>query len=182
MVRENGQAKRLALIPVRDGQQIEAVARLAEAIWVEYYTDILGDEQVEYMLANLQSPHKIQEDINSGKTEYYLMEAGDEIVGYLAIEWQKETLFLSKLYLLQSARRKGYASQALLHLMGWAKEHGKQELELTVNKYNEASIHFYERMGFERVASIVSPIGGGYVMDDYIYVHRLTDSQQTTQS
>lgn len=177
MDKKSGQAKRLVLIPVQEEEQVEEVARLAGVIWEEYYTDILGEEQVAYMLATFQSPRKIKEDIDSGKMEYYLMEAGPERVGYLAIEWQKDTLFLSKLYLLQSARRKGYASQALLHLMGWAREHGKQKLELTVNKYNEASIHFYERMGFERVASVVNPIGDGFVMDDYIYVHRLADRQ-----
>lgn len=170
---EKKPTKRLALIPARDDEQIRAISQLAQVIWREHYTSILGEDQVEYMLATLQSREKIGEDIASEKAAYYLMEAGGEQAGYLSIEWQKDTLFLSKLYLLKEARGQGLASQALLHLISWAKEQGKLEVELTVNKHNEDAIHFYEKMGFERIASVATPIGGGYMMDDHIYVYRL---------
>ena len=44
----------------------------------------------------------------------------------------------------------------------------KESIYLTVNKYNESSIKVYEKLGFKTVDSVVTDIGGGYVMADYI--------------
>ena len=38
--------------------------KLAREIWEEYYTAIIGAEQVEYMLTNLQSTEKIYQDMS----------------------------------------------------------------------------------------------------------------------
>jgi ribosomal protein S18 acetylase RimI-like enzyme len=43
-----------------------------------------------------------------------------------------------------------------------------QGMYLTVNKYNEHAIDVYKHYGFEIVDSVVTDIGKGFVMDDYI--------------
>jgi RimJ/RimL family protein N-acetyltransferase len=43
-----------------------------------------------------------------------------------------------------------------------------KSIDLTVNKYNTNSIKAYEKMGFEKIDSVVMDIGNGYVMDDYV--------------
>ena len=43
------------------------------------------------------------------------------------------------------------------------------KITLTVNKYNLPAICIYEKVGFNRVDSIETDIGNGYVMDDYVY-------------
>ena len=49
-----------------------------------------------------------------------------------------------------------------------AEQLGYSSISLTVNKYNEASIKAYEKMGFKKVKDIVIDIGNGFVMDDYL--------------
>lgn len=44
---------------------------------------------------------------------------------------------------------------------------------LTVNKHNKRAIAAYERFGFARTEEAASDIGGGFVMDDYIYTYDL---------
>ena len=44
---------------VRSPAQIEQCALLAEAIWREYYTPIIGEAQVAYMLEHFQSAEAI---------------------------------------------------------------------------------------------------------------------------
>ena len=39
---------------------------------------------------------------------------------------------------------------------------------LRVNKRNRVAVAAYERMGFANQGSIVSDIGGGFCMDDYL--------------
>lgn len=54
-----------------------------------------------------------------------------------------------------------------------AAEAGKDKITLTVNKNNLNSISIYKRMGFEIEGELITDIGGGFVMDDYLMVMRL---------
>lgn len=154
---------------VKDTLQVEDIAQLADIIWREYYTPILGDDQVTYMLTHLQSEANITQSIADRTAEYFIVEVGLIDSGYVAIEWHEDALFLSKLYLLKEMRGQGHASMILQQLMEMAKNRHRRAIELTVNKYNDAAIAFYEKTGFERIDAVVSDIGGGYVMDDFIY-------------
>lgn len=142
---------------------------MADIIWREHYLPLLGEDQVNYMLTHLQSKAKMIQDIADSKAEYFIVEVGVIDSGYVAIEWHEDTLFLSKLYLLKEARGQGHAYAVLQKLIEMAKNRPVDAIELTVNKYNDASIAFYEKTGFERIDAVVSDIGGGYVMDDFVY-------------
>ncbi|MGP6139174.1 MULTISPECIES: GNAT family N-acetyltransferase [unclassified Jeotgalibaca] len=157
------------LVAVKDTLQVEDIAQMADIIWREYYTPILGEDQVNYMLTHLQSEAKMIQDIADSKAEYFIVEVGVSDSGYVAIEWHEDALFLSKLYLLKEARGQGNAYVILQQLIEMAKNRHLGAIELTVNKYNDASIAFYEKIGFERIDAVVSDIGGGYVMDDFVY-------------
>ena len=50
---------------VNDGEIREAAA-LAREIWTEYYTPILGKDQVAYMLDNFQSAEAIKKTVGDG--------------------------------------------------------------------------------------------------------------------
>ena len=47
---------------------------------------------------------------------------------------------------------------------------GYREVYLTVNKENARAVHAYEKYGMKREKSIKTDIGGGFFMDDYVYV------------
>ena len=53
------------------------------------------------------------------------------------------------------------------------KNYGKGSVYLTVNKHNEHSIDVYKHKGFEITDSVVTDIGNGYVMDDFIFQKNL---------
>lgn len=145
----------------------DKLAALAKEIWEEHYTDIIGPDQVAYMLTHLQSADKIFQDINKGNS-YVLLQWDQEFVGYISYELQEKALFLSKFYLTAQARGKGIGKKAFHQLLDIAKKEGKQEIILTVNKYNTATIAVYQKLGFYKVRDQVSDIGGGFVMDDYV--------------
>lgn len=43
-----------------------------------------------------------------------------------------------------------------------------KKIQLTVNKHNINSINAYKKWGFKTIDSVVTDIGSGFVMDDYI--------------
>ena len=146
---------------------LEVIEGLAQTIWREHYTPIIGSNQVEYMLANFQSVAVMQEQIYNGYN-YYLMIYRSEPVGYLSIRKDADALFLSKIYVLKEFRGKGIARAAMNFVVSETIRAGLGLVTLTVNKNNTMTILAYEKMGFLIKGPKVTEIGGGYVMDDFV--------------
>ena len=143
------------------------IEELAKTIWREHYMPIIGSNQVEYMLANFQSVAVMQEQIDNGYN-YYLMIYHGEPVGYLAIRKDADAVFLSKIYVLKDYRGKGIARKAMDFVVSETILAGLGLIRLTVNKNNTMSILAYEKMGFQNIASVITKIGEGYIMDDFV--------------
>ena len=148
-------------------EEIMQTAKTAEEVWQEYYTPLLGEAQVSYMVENFQSAEAIRQQITEGYT-YFLLKEGDEVVGYAGICPKDGYLFLSKLYVRKEARGKGFASKAFALVKDAAEEMGLSRIRLTVNKGNTNSIEIYQNWGFVTIDSVVTDIGCGFVMDDYV--------------
>lgn len=152
---------------IKTEEQVEALIPLVQEIWQEWYVPIIGVEQVSYMLSEFQSGKEILRQINDS-TSYFFILADGQPVGYTAYELLEDKLFISKLYLLANHRGKGYASQVFKWLEELAKKAGKTILELHVNQDNLSSIKVYERLGFINRHELISDIGQGYQMVDYV--------------
>jgi ribosomal protein S18 acetylase RimI-like enzyme len=168
--------------PVTTSAELAAIAALARDIWNEYYVSLIGQAQVDYMVARFQSVEAMQEQIASGY-EYFLVRQGNEIVGYMAIRAEAEPreLFLSKLYLHKSSRGSGTGRTCMEFIEQLARQRGLTRLWLTVNKGNP-SVKAYERLGFRIAADIVMDIGNGFVMDDYRMEKWLGSDQPETRA
>ena len=76
-------------------------------------------------------------------------------------------MLLSKIYVKAAARGTGLGRALAEFAERRCCELGCNELWLTVNRNNLGSIAFYERMGFRKTQTLVTDIGGGFVMDDW---------------
>lgn len=152
--------------------EINRVAFLADIIWKEHYTPIIGEAQVDYMLEHFQSEEAIAKQLQMG-VSYYNIQTNGIANGYLAFEIRGAVLFLSKIYLLNTFRGKGIGKAAIGFIEDKAKALGCAEIALTVNKYNNQSITAYTRMGFVKKGAEITDIGSGFVMDDFRMVKKL---------
>lgn len=152
---------------VKTSEDIILVARLANVIWHECYKKILSKDQIMYMVENLQSEHAIENNIEEGY-HYFIIWYEGTAVGYYSIKQTEVYLFLSKLYLKASTHGNGMGRSAVNDIIRFAKSNGLDIIRLTVNKNNEGAIKFYEKLGFDTIDSVKTPIGEGYIMDDYI--------------
>ncbi len=150
---------------VTSDEQIEQVASLAHEIWTEHYTSIIGIEQVNYMLDKFQSSTVIKEQIAEGL--YYFLLVNDKPIGYLGLKVESHNLFVSKIYILASFRNQGYGKLLMQFTENFAHTNHCNQLKLTVNKYNLATIQAYKKLGFSQKREVVFDIGNGYIMDDY---------------
>ncbi len=143
---------------------LEKLEQLASFIWRESYTQLLGENQVEYMLGRFQNARAFRQQISENYV-YRIVYDGNEMIGYTASVLEGERIFLSKLYLKKAYHGRGLGklmSEDVIGLYPQAKA-----IWLTVNKHNP-SYEIYRHLGFKTVESVCTDIGEGYFMDDYV--------------
>ena len=153
-----------------DSKLVEA---LAKEIWTQHYLSIIGIDQIDYMLDKFQSELAISNDIECGYT-YFIAYFDDIPCGYSSIRDDKG-VFLSKFYVKKAYRGKGIGKAMISTIEAYAIEHSAHRIWLTCNKHNSASLGIYEKLGFKTIDSIVTDIGSGFVMDDYVLEKDLTE-------
>jgi len=155
-------------IPVETPQQIVELSRLAHEIWNQHFVPIIGQEQVNYMLARFQSRSALTRQLEREGYRYYFLQYEGANVGYVGLKIEDGALFLSKLYVRELFRGKKIAKKAVNFLVSLAEQNGCSKIWLTVNRHNDNTIAAYEKMGFQTVREQASDIGEGFIMDDYI--------------
>ncbi len=148
---------------------IKLLAQIASEIWHEYWPCLLSVEQIDYMVQKFQSEEAIEEQIKNESYTYYFLVEGRDIVGYTGISKKKDYLFLSKLYLLKEYRHIGLGKKAFDEI----KKMCTNKIILTVNKHNSSAYNAYLKYGFKVIDSVVTDIGSGFVMDDFIMEYEL---------
>jgi GNAT superfamily N-acetyltransferase len=158
---------------VQSQSAILVTAKLAAVIWNEHYIPIIGQEQVNYMVNTFQSPDAIEKQIKDENYEYYLIYHLTEPSGYISIRKNVDELFLSKFYVIKERRGTGLGKEGFRFIRQRAVDLGAKTIKLTVNKYNINSIKAYEKMGFVNTGSLITDIGSGFVMDDFMMSYEL---------
>ena len=154
-------------------QSIEKFAILTSSIWHEYWTCILSNEQIDYMVEKFQSAKAITEQIKNENYIYFYILYNNETAGYIGVSKKSEYLFLSKLYMKKNFRHKGIGTQAFEFIKGFGRKNNYKTIQLTVNKNNKNTIDAYIKWNFKIIDSVVTDIGNGFVMDDYIMEYDL---------
>lgn len=154
---------------VETEEQIEQVARIAEPIWYATYEPIIGADAVAYMIDKFQSVPAIHRQLKEEGYVYYLVGVNGKPVGFIGLVPHKDgKMFLSKLYVQPEYRGHGIPRAAFAFIAKLCREAGLDKIYLTVNKRNTHAIEVYKHYGFYEIDAVVSDIGCGYVMDDYI--------------
>jgi diamine N-acetyltransferase len=156
-------------------EHLPALAELAGIIWRQHYPGIISPEQIEYMLARMYSLETLREEMRAGEIRFVRLLVADQFVGFAAFGPTRESgvMKLHKCYLLPACHGCGYGSLLLRHCERAARAVGARRLILAVNKHNTKAIAAYQRNGFAIVAAVVTDLGRGFVMDDYVMAKEL---------
>lgn len=146
-------------------EDAELIQQLAHSIWYPTYQDILSKKQIDFMLEKMYSAEAIGASIQL-KSNFFLLFAEDEAVGFIGIEPRGDLLRIEKIYLLPSTQGKGFGKLLIDFAAEEARKQGLSELELNVNRSNNA-YHFYLKQGFRVVEEVDIPYYE-FILDDYI--------------
>lgn len=168
----------MSVLQLRPGglEDISLISTLAHDIWWAVYPSIIGERQVEYMLAMMYNHDALQQQMTEQQHTFYIAEEEGKAIGFVSIShhhgMEQNQTRIHKLYLLGSSTGKGYGKAIIDFVSELSAKKGDAALELNVNKYNPA-YHFYLHQGFTVHEEVIIEIGSGFVMDDYIMVKEL---------
>lgn len=162
----------LRIIPVTNEELIYSLSAIADEIWHEHFTPIIGEAQVNYMLQKFLSPEALIEQINNGY-EYFLFSYEYTFAGFAGIHEEDSSLFLSKLYVHKDFRGMKIASYMFRKFVDICKLRNLNKIWLTCNRFNKNTLAVYEHLGFRKTRTQVADIGNGFVMDDYIMEYKI---------
>jgi GNAT superfamily N-acetyltransferase len=156
--------------PATEDGHLSEIQKLAQAIWREHYPGIISSEQIEYMLREGYSLEALQRESAQGAIRYDRALVEGSLVGFSAYgpNSDADALVLHKLYVEAGQRGRGCARKLVEKASEYALANSLDRVILRVNKRNHVAIAAYERMGFANQESIVSDIGSGFSMDDYL--------------
>jgi len=154
-------------------QDIEIIRDIAAATWPSTYLDIIGQNQIDYMLDKMYNKGELLNQLMEG--HIFLIAEDNEnqfgFAGYSVVNHEERVYKLHKLYVLPSAHGKGVGKILINEVFNQVKDSGASALQLNVNKHNKAK-DFYLKGGFTIKESVKIDIGEGYVMDDYVMEYR----------
>lgn len=151
--------------------ELPVVKRLAHEIWHACYPGIIPVGQIDYMLTIWYELGAMAREMETRDVWFALIEAENlGPVGYLSFEKvpNEAVVFINKLYVLPQMHGRGLGAAALSWTADRARELEADRLQLRVNKKNATAIRSYLRGGFTFKEDVVTDIGSGYVMDDFV--------------
>ena len=154
---------------------LPAISELAGVVWRACYPGIISNAQIDYMLAQRYALDVLNDEIRSQGIRYDRLLADGKLVGFASHGQASEpgVMKLHRLYLLPEMQGRGLGSRLLQHVEREARAGRAHRLILAVNKRNAKAIAAYQRNGFVIAESVVTDIGGGFVMDDYVMAKEL---------
>lgn len=156
------------IIPAKTDGDIQTIAAIADEIWHQHFTPIIGEAQVNYMVEKFQSYPALKAQVRDDGYEYFTLLCDDTPCGYIGVHAGEDSLFLSKLYIKKEFRGHHLATCGLRFLISLCKERNLKKIWLTCNKHNDNTLQIYDHLGFKITDEQVADIGSGFVMDDYI--------------
>ncbi len=146
---------------------IPFIQDIAIKTWPIAYGELLGNEQVDYMLQRFYSANSLEEQM---KNQHYFFLAFKDYspVGFASFSKVEVTIYkLQKIYVLPTEQKTGTGLALLNTVETVAKSMGATKLQLNVNRKNIAK-SFYEKQGFTVIQEVDIDIDNGYFMNDFI--------------
>lgn len=151
-----------------------AITELAWEIWPEWYDQVIGPEQLSYMLDRLYQEDEILRRMESGM-QYVIVCIRKHYAGFFAIRNAGGQLCrLENLYLKKEFRAKGVGKLMLQKMAAMAEDAGNKVLQCNVNRFN-SSLQFYLKHGFCIAEEKDIPFGP-FFLNDFILEYSLGKS------
>lgn len=151
--------------PIVTQKQASELAVVAEKIYYDYYADLIGEENVKYMLEEYQTANSVIDQIKTRTHNYYEIFCDGSFCGYFDIMFEGRRVILDKIYVSKEYRKKGIARYVVAHIEKLCQPIGVNKIIVDILIKNEAACKAYEHLGFCKLKEGVMMLGNGFKME-----------------
>lgn len=164
----------ILISPLTDAD-VEAVVALARHVWQQTYREIIGQQQIDYMLEQRYRVTLVRDELALSTVWWDQLKVDDQLAAFISCQLTRTPgeMKIDKLYVDPQYQRLGIGRRLIDHAAARARARGCATLILAVNKGNAQAIAAYRKQGFAVRESVCVDIGGGFVMDDFIMAKSL---------
>lgn len=159
----------LRIAPLQ-ADQADTLAGLARTIWQRHYPGIISQAQIDYMLHQRYRPETIRQQLSQpgGWWDAAYFQTG--MIGFCHAfpDTGPDRVKLDKLYVHPDHQRHGTGAALLAQVEVRTRTQSRSVIHLHANKRNQVALAAYRKYGFNIVGEVITAIGGGFVMDDYV--------------
>ena len=157
-------------IAALQGDQAEELGNLARYIWHKHYPDIISLAQIDYMLRQRYDATQIRQQLGQPGSWWKAARTDTDMIGFIHyfLDDDPHRIKLDKIYVHPDWQRLGVGAALLKQVESEARRQDRHILRLRTNKHNQTALAAYRKYGFIVVEAVVTEIGAGFVMDDYV--------------
>ena|SRR5579872_1176197 len=157
----------MRIIGANTREQLQTIEVLARRIVPDFYATYFDIAAAEWLVDNGHTVPVLEAQAKKGY-RHYLIESEGKFVGYFALLAEGGMLKLSHFYVLEEFRGHGFGQLAMDFIVGEAVAAKARCVELLVLRRNKATVAFYRKNGFFPVAEVLTRLGNGAVLEDYL--------------
>jgi GNAT superfamily N-acetyltransferase len=122
------------------------IAALRQRIWDTTYRGIYPDAVIDDFDYDWHQQRDLKRIADPSFT-VYLIQYGDEDIGYFIFRDAEAGVWLHSLYVLREYQNRGIGKQAFSILKDYCREKGIKRFACNCSPHNEKAMRFYRRMG-----------------------------------
>jgi diamine N-acetyltransferase len=148
--------------------QLADVAALALEIWPQAYSQILSQNQINYMLEMMYSSNNLNIQYRNGQQFIGIYQLTSlKAFASFEIFLATQKIKIHKIYVHPQMQGSGWGIAMFNFIKSVGITNNCTSLFLNVNKYNKA-LAFYKKLNMHIAKEEIIDIGHGYIMDDYV--------------
>jgi ribosomal protein S18 acetylase RimI-like enzyme len=157
----------MAIIPAHTAQHFLTIETLAREIVPDFYEHFFARATAEYLVEHGHTAKALEEQVVNGG-RHFLIGFEGVMVGYFSLQQMEGGLLLSHFYVMAAYRGKGLGKEVMAFIGQEALATGVEKIELFVLRRNKAAVGLYKKYGFFCAAEVMTRLGNGAVLDDYL--------------
>jgi ribosomal protein S18 acetylase RimI-like enzyme len=149
-------------------EQFETMEALGRRIVPTFYSRFLPPECAAWLVEACHTVDVFEAQVGQGY-RHYMIEVEGLVVGYFGLhEEEDRTMVLTQFYLLEEWRGKGIGQRVMDFIHREAAELRVKRIQLLVLRKNAGAVGLYRKNGYSIAAEVLTPMGEGRTVEDYI--------------
>ena len=161
----------MKIIAAYTREQFATMEALGRRIVPDFYAQYLPPGCGDWLFEASHTVSAFEAQVGEGYRHYFV-EIDGQAVGYFALHEEDHTMVLTQFYLLAEFRGRGIGQRVMDFVHHEAVELRVKKIELLVFRWNEAAVGLYRKNGFLVAAEVLTPMGMGHTVEDYVMEKR----------